>query len=134
MVTELDFRDHVSLAVTVQEQCGERFIAVGRYVRIAPGADRAEMALTVADDYQHRGAGTLLAHQLVAIAKSTGVRELVALVLDENRDMLELLQNLNLPVQRTIEDGVYCVVLDLAASTPEIHQRRHLDHRAPQPC
>jgi GNAT superfamily N-acetyltransferase len=133
-VTELDFCDHVSLAVTVQEQRGERFIAVGRYVRIAPGADRAEMAITVADDYQHLGAGTLLAHQLVAIARSTGVRELVALVLDENRDMLELLQNLNLPAQRTIEDGVHRVVLDVAGSTPEVHQRRHLDERTSQPC
>ena len=134
MVTELDFCDHVSLAVTVQERGGERFIAVGRYVRTAPGADRAEMAITVADDYQHQGAGTLLAHQLVAIARSAGVRELVALVLDENRDMLKLLQNLDLPVQRTIEDGVHRVVLDVARSTPEIHQRRHFDQPTSRPC
>ena len=125
MVTELDFRDHVSLAVTVQEQCGERFVAVGRFVRIAAAADRAELALTVVDEYQHRGAGTLLVHQLVAVARRMGGRELVALVLDENQDMLELLQSLNLPVQRTIEDGVQRVVLDLGASIPDIHQPRH---------
>jgi GNAT superfamily N-acetyltransferase len=124
MVTELDFCDHVSLAVTLEQESDERFIAVGRYVRIAPGADRAELALTVVDEYQHRGAGTLLAHHLVAIARSAGVRELVALVLDENEDMLELLQSLNLPMQQTIEDGVHSVVLDLAASTPEIQMER----------
>jgi GNAT superfamily N-acetyltransferase len=114
MVTELDFRDHVSLAMTVGEQSGERFIAVARFVRVAAGADRAELALTVVDEYQRRGAGTLLLRQLVAVARRSGIREPVALVLDENRDMLELLQKLNLAMQQTIEDGVHRVVLDLA--------------------
>ena len=123
MATELDFRDHVSLAMTVEEKSSERLIAVARFVRVAAAADRAELALTVVDEYQHRGAGTLLLDELVAVARWMGVRELVALVLDENRDMLELLQKLNLPIQQTIEESVHRVVLQLAASTPEIHQR-----------
>jgi hypothetical protein len=40
MLTELDFRDHVSLVVTVDEESGERLIAVGRFVRLAPAAER----------------------------------------------------------------------------------------------
>jgi GNAT superfamily N-acetyltransferase len=113
MVTELDFRDHVSLAMTVEEEGNERFIAVARFVRDAAGSERAELALTVVDAYQHRGAGTLLLRQLVAVARRMGVRQLLALVLDENEDMLELLQKLNLPMQQTIEDGVHRVVLGL---------------------
>jgi GNAT superfamily N-acetyltransferase len=117
IVTELDFRDHVSLAVTVEEETGERIIAVGRFVRVGAAADRAELALTVADEYQHRGAGTLLLQQLVAIARKSGVRELVALVLDENREMLDVIEHMNLPAQRTVEDGVHCLVLSLAGPT-----------------
>jgi len=33
MLTELDFRDHVSRAVTVDDESGERLMAVSRFVR-----------------------------------------------------------------------------------------------------
>jgi L-amino acid N-acyltransferase YncA len=117
MLTELDFRDHVALAVTVDEQICERLIAVGRFVRVASAPKRAELALTVADEYQHRGAGTLLLQHLAGVARRSGVRELVAHVLDENREMLEVIQNLDLPVQRTTEDDVHRVVVSLAGRT-----------------
>jgi RimJ/RimL family protein N-acetyltransferase len=119
-LTEVDFRDHVALAVTVEEKNGERLIAVGRFVRVSPAADRAELGVTVADEYQGRGAGTLVLQQLVAIARSTGVRELVALVLDENRAMLEVIRNLHLPAQRTIDEGSHRIVLSVARSPAEI--------------
>lgn len=115
MLTELDFRDHVSLAVTVDNESEERLIAVGRFVRDAPAADRAELGVTVADDYQHRGAGTLLLLQLIALARRSGVRELVADVLDDNRDMLEVLQHLDVPAQRSLKHGIHRIVLNLAA-------------------
>jgi GNAT superfamily N-acetyltransferase len=113
-LTEIDFRDHVSLALTVEEVAGEKLIAVGRFVRAAPAGDRAEIAVTVADEYQGRSVGTLLLRHLIRLARAGGVRELVALVLDENREMLEVLRNLDLPAQRTIEDGVHRVVLCIA--------------------
>ena len=90
--TELDFHDHVGLALTVGEGTSERLIAVGQFVRVAPGADCAEMAFVVADDYQHRGAATLLLRHLLHVARGLGVRELLALVLEDNREMLEVLR------------------------------------------
>lgn len=110
-LTEIDFRDHVSLVTTVQDVTGEKLIGVGRFVRVAPAADRAEIAVTVVDEYQGRGAGTLILRHLVHLARAGGVRELVGLVLDENREMLEVLRNLDLPAQRTIEDDVHRVAL-----------------------
>ena len=80
-LTEIDFRDHVGIVLTVGEGSDERLIAVGRYVRVVSGGDLAEVAFTVADDYQHRGAATLLLRELVAIAREHGVRKFVALVL-----------------------------------------------------
>ena len=115
--TELDFHDHIGLALTVGDGTSERLIAVAQLVRVAPGAGCAEVAFVVADDYQHRGAATLLLQHLVHVARGLGVRELLALVLEENREMLEVLENSNLPLRQTAEHGVRRVLLSLEAAT-----------------
>jgi len=112
-LTELDFRNHVGLVLSVEDETGERLIAVARFVRVAPRSERAEFAITVADDYQNRGAGTLLLQQLVRIARAGGVRELVADVLEDNREMLEVIRRAKLPYRQTSEDGVCRVVASL---------------------
>jgi acetyltransferase len=112
-LTELDFCDHVGLVLSVEDETGERLIAVGRFVRVAPRSERAEFAITVADDYQNRGAGTLLLQRLVDIARAGGVRELVAEVLEDNRELLELIRRSKLPCRQTSEGGVCRVVVSL---------------------
>jgi GNAT superfamily N-acetyltransferase len=72
-----------------------------------------EFAITVADDYQNRGAGTLLLQRLVHIARADGVRELVGHVLEDNREMLEVIRRATLPCRQTSEDGVCRVVVSL---------------------
>jgi len=111
--TELDFRDHVGLVLSAEDETGERLIAVGRFVRVASRSERAEFAITVADDYQNRGAGTLLLQRLVDIARAGGVREFVAHVLEDNREMLEVIRRTKLPCRQTSEDGVRLVVVSL---------------------
>jgi RimJ/RimL family protein N-acetyltransferase len=112
-LTELDFRDHVGLVLCVNDETGERLIAVARFVRVAPQSERAEFAITVSDDYQNRGAATLLLQQLVRIARAGGVRELVADVLEDNREMLEVIRSAKLPCRQTSTDGVCRVVMRL---------------------
>jgi RimJ/RimL family protein N-acetyltransferase len=116
-LTELDFHDHVGLVLTVEEDSGERLIALGRFVRVAPGADMAEVAFTVADEYQHRGAATLLLQSLVRFARACGIRELVAILLESNRAMFRVLEKSKLPLRREFEDGNLRVVLSLAEQT-----------------
>jgi L-amino acid N-acyltransferase YncA len=111
--TELDFQDHVSIGVTVGNGDDERFVAVGRFVRSSHAADTAELAITVVDGFQRHGAGTLLVERLVAVARESGVRQLVAHVLENNRAMLRFLSGLDLPAARSYEGGVYRIVLDL---------------------
>jgi RimJ/RimL family protein N-acetyltransferase len=112
-LTELDFSDHVGLVLSVDDEIGERLIAVARFVRVAPGSERAELAITVADDYQNRGAATLLLQQLIRIARTGGIRELVADVLEDNREMLEVIRSAKLPSRQTSTDGVCRVVMRL---------------------
>lgn len=115
--TELDFRDHVGLALTVGKEAGERLIAVAQFVRVAPGESCAEVAFVVADDYQHRGAATLLLRHLVRLALGLGIRELLALVLEDNREMLEVFENSGLPLRQSVEGGIRRVVLSLGLAT-----------------
>jgi GNAT superfamily N-acetyltransferase len=112
-LTELDFRDRVGLVLSVEDEAGERLIAVGRFVRVAPRSEHAEFAITVADDYQNCGAGTLLLQRLVNIARAGGVREFVAHVLEDNREMLEVIRRTKLSCRQTSEGGVRRVVVSL---------------------
>lgn len=116
-LTELNFRNHVGLVLTVEEENDERLIAVARFVRLAPGADCAELGFAVADEYQNRGAAKLLLRELVAMARRCGVREFVAQMLEDNLAMLRVLQNSKLPLRQRIEQGIRHVVLSLGAET-----------------
>jgi GNAT superfamily N-acetyltransferase len=122
-LTEIDFRDQVGIVLTVGAGCDERLIAVGRYVREVSGGDVAEVAFTVADDYQHRGAATLLLREIVGIARERGIRKFVALVLGDNRAMLEVFRRSNLPLRESFVDGVCRVVLVVAVAAPAPVQR-----------
>ena len=115
-LTEVDFGDHVAIVLTVGAGSEERLIAVGRYIRVAPGGDSAEVAFMVVDEYQGVGAATLLLNDLVAIARRCGVRNFVALVLPDNRLMLEVFRRSGLISRESLTDGVCLVVLDVAAA------------------
>jgi GNAT superfamily N-acetyltransferase len=106
-LTEVDHRDHEALVALV-EATGQG-IGVARYVRRPDRRDVAEAAVTVADDWQGRGAGTLLLELLAARAREEGIERFSALVLATNREMLELLETLG-PVR----------VVDREAGTVEV--------------
>jgi GNAT superfamily N-acetyltransferase len=112
-LTELDFRDHVGLVLGVEGETGKRLIAVARFVRDPFCNERAEFGITVADDYQNRGAAILLLQELGRIARVGGVRALVAHVLEDNREMLKLIRSSKLPCRETYQHGVYRIVLSL---------------------
>lgn len=90
---------------------GERVIGTAEFHGTAP--HEAELALAVADDWHHRGIGTLLIEHLIDIARGRGVRRWTADVLVENRAMLRVLQDLGLPLHRRAEAGVVTAVIPL---------------------
>lgn len=112
--TELDFTNHVGLGITIGQEPGETLIAVGRFIRLSSAPDQAEVAFVVADEYQHRGAATLLLQHLVGMARGLEIRKLVAIVQDDNRGMLQVLEHAGFPLERAIENGVTHISLDIA--------------------
>jgi RimJ/RimL family protein N-acetyltransferase len=92
----IDFKDHVALVSVVEENGMPAIVGGARYIAIAPG--KAELAFFVIDEYQGQGIGTLLMRHLVGIASRSGLRELTAEVLSENRPMLKVFEKCGYPL------------------------------------
>ena len=60
--------------------------------RLARHGAAAEVAFEVADAYQGRGVGSILARELAADARAAGIRELVATVCGDNAPVVSLLK------------------------------------------
>jgi RimJ/RimL family protein N-acetyltransferase len=85
LLDSVDQQRHVAVVLHADGQA----IGVGRLVRTAPGSTVADLAVTVADDWQGRGAGTVLARELLARAED--VREIDTVVAADNKASLRML-------------------------------------------
>jgi GNAT superfamily N-acetyltransferase len=116
--TEVDHHDHEAL-VALDPATGEG-VGVARYVRVGDGS--AEAAVTVADDWQGRGVGTLLLDALAARAREEGVGRFTASMLATNRDMLDLFRKLG-PTRVTGASGS---TVEIDAELPDRGAGDHL--------
>ena len=107
----VDFTNHVALVAVVEAESRAAIVAGGRYVVVRPGV--AEVAFVVIDDYQGQGIGAALLRHLAAIARSVGLKELVAEVLPENISMLKVFEKSGLKLNTKRESGVVHVALQL---------------------
>jgi GNAT superfamily N-acetyltransferase len=115
--TKVDFVNHVALVAGFYED--GRFSPAGtaRYIRSSEPDKQgsAEFAVTVAEEYQGLGFGTILLQHLEKIARTNGLSELTGLVLPENWKMLHLLNHSGMPFTRNIDEaGEWLVKLDLS--------------------
>lgn len=85
----VDFVNHVALVATIDESGRQTIIGGGRYILTEPG--KGEVAFVVVDAYQGLGIGAMLTRHLVNLARTAGLKELVADVLPENAAMRKVL-------------------------------------------
>jgi RimJ/RimL family protein N-acetyltransferase len=117
-LTEIDGHDHIALVAEVDGA----LVAVARSVRYPDRPDTAEMAIVVADDWQHRGIGTALAEALADAAVATGIRRIAAVMLADNEPARRLLRRIAAHLDRAtfadgaIHDGVREVLVELGAA------------------
>jgi RimJ/RimL family protein N-acetyltransferase len=95
--THVDHHDHEAIGA-LDEETG-RGLGVARYIRSAKDPTEAEVAVTVVDDWQHRGLGTELLKRLNERAREEGVRTFTALVDVENDAVLGLMRSLGAEVE-----------------------------------
>jgi N-acetylglutamate synthase-like GNAT family acetyltransferase len=68
-------------------------------------SDVREMAVTVADDWQHSDLASLLMKSLIESARQHGIRELYAVELSDNQGMREFAQKFGMIVRRDPSDA-----------------------------
>ncbi|MEU8995364.1 GNAT family N-acetyltransferase [Streptomyces caniferus] len=78
---------------------GDRLVGVAEY-EIGDDPASAEIALAVADDFHHRGVGTLLLEHLVHLARENGVSAFTADVLTDNHLIHKVFADLGLRITR----------------------------------
>jgi len=113
-LTEVDHHDHEAL-VAFDDRSGDG-VGVARYVRT--DAATAEAAVTVADEWQGRGLGTALTSMLAERALEEGIDRFTAMVLAENRDMIELLESVGEVETREREGPTLTVEVPLEPQRP----------------
>ena len=109
---DVDFDQSAAFVAVTVENGKETEIGVVRY---APSTldDVREMAITVADEWQNQGVGTLLTQRLIDFAKSHGIKELYSMDLADNTHMRQLANDLGMSARR-----------DPDASVLDIHNRQ----------
>ena len=114
-LTHVDGRMHEALGAV--DVASGRGVGVARFVRLAPDAPVAEVAVTVVDDWQRRGLATLLLEELNERARAVGIERYTALVSGENAAVLALLERIGARVlMADAEAGTVEYELELPAA------------------
>jgi GNAT superfamily N-acetyltransferase len=102
-LTEIDHVDHEAWGALDPRDPAAPGMGVARYVRLRDDPAVAEAAVTVLDEFQGRGLGTLLLRIIATRARENGITTFRQYVLAENEPMLRLLDDLD--GERTPEGG-----------------------------
>ena len=112
-LTRFSTVDHRDREALVALDPAGAIVAVARFDRLG-GSSTAEVAVVVADDWQHRGIGAALFSRLAARAVELGVDQLVADTLAGNRPMRAVFRHAGFPCREQLEDGIVRVTIELA--------------------
>jgi RimJ/RimL family protein N-acetyltransferase len=120
-LTEVDGKNHVAIVAWVEslDLKSEEGVGIGRFVRFPGEPEVAEAAVTVVDDFQRRGVGTILLRALGEAAKERGIRTFRGEVLTTNEPMRRLCEEAG-ATEGSSKDGTtsFDVPLDVAPEAP----------------
>lgn len=98
-LTQVDHHDHEALGA--MDPSSGRGVGIARFIRDEDDPELAELAVTVADDWQGRGLGTELLLRIMQRAREEGILRFTALVESENDTMIQLLHEIGGEVRET---------------------------------
>jgi GNAT superfamily N-acetyltransferase len=114
--TEMDGVRHFALGAIRDD----RGLGIARLIQLDGEPGVAEAAITVLDEMQGKGLGTLLFQRLVAAAAERGIERVRCLVLGSNQPMQDLLTRLaGGEASVTVESGVVTVEIALPSVPPD---------------
>ena len=127
-LTHLDHRSHDAVVAVDELSCS--IVGVARYISLPSRQGHAEVAATVLDDWQRRGLGGQLLHELALRARRAGVEQLVAMVAAENPAVIHALRRAG-AVARAEIDHVE-LVIDVGSAVTRTRNRSGLSEAHPQ--
>ncbi len=104
LLCNVDGQHSMAFVATVQKDGHETQIGVSRYAEGSKQNVR-EMAVTIADEWQHKGLGRLLAQRLIEYARSHGVTQLYSVDLADNTAMHNLAIDLGMSARRNPDEA-----------------------------
>jgi RimJ/RimL family protein N-acetyltransferase len=127
-LTDIDHVEREALALVGPDG---RFVAVARYGPVSDDPNAAEVALTVADEWQGHAIGSALSSLLIARARRNRIVRLQAMTLAENYPSRKLLRRLGFTVS-SVDGDVMSLEMQLvkpeaSPSLPRTNQPRRLE-------
>jgi acetyltransferase len=109
-----DYDREIALVTeTIRPSRNQRqIIAVARLIK-AHGANEAELAIVISDDWQGKGLGTKLLGDLLTIGRAEGLKRIVAYILPENYVMQRLCRKLGFELRYATSQDVFRAEIEL---------------------
>tara|TARA_R110002153_G_scaffold272915_5_gene442458 strand:+ start:257 stop:781 length:525 start_codon:yes stop_codon:yes gene_type:complete len=101
---DFDGNSAMAFVATIQHDAKEQQIGVSRYAT-DPDTNESEMAVTVADEWQHHGIAKLLMQPLIEYAKNNGITALYSIDLVSNSGMHHLANDLGMSSEQVPDDA-----------------------------
>ena len=107
---DLDHHDREAVVALLDDE----IVGVVRYAR-RPGADAAEVAVVVADDWQRQGLATRMCSALEDLAATAGVRQLNLTMQADNQAVLRLVRRLYPDARLSFSQGTCEAVVPIGS-------------------
>ena len=107
-LTDLDYVHDVAFAAVVAQDARQKFVGVSRYGTDATGR-HCECAVTVGDEWQDKGLGTVLMRHLIEVARSRGIRSMYSIDSAENIRMHDLAKFLGFRTRPDPDDATQVI-------------------------
>jgi GNAT superfamily N-acetyltransferase len=115
--TQPDGAQHVALVALVNENGHEFIVGTARFIMLPEGTggdDRAELAVTVADEFQGKGIGARLVLHLIPLARERGVEVFDLYASQGNTRIWRMVCRISQRASRTFEGGVVHITFFLS--------------------
>lgn len=112
----VDYHERMAFVAEIEEEGEPTIIGVARYEPLEKPPDAVEMAIVVADAYQHHGVGRHLLHALGDYALAQGFRQFLAEVLAENYRMIAFCERAGYPLTIKSEGSLRHIWMTLRPS------------------
>ena len=118
---DVDQKDHIAIGAVPAGVESDTGFGVARCIRLRQEPTVAEVAVTVVDDMQGRGLGTLLLDLLARAARRQGIETFRAYVLGDNRGVIQNFRKLGAKTTE-VSGGVVTLDMPLPAREDELQE------------